>query len=131
MGCPGDQRTAGGGVLLQKSLSLVHCRGLEHFSPLATTSLQLLQPFSRRSAGVFLCQAHGAESGDQGVGLSYSDNPENFYGYELDPCTNNEIHRLPNPGGAEKTVLHPLNKDGRKHDLYQDWHSVLCISGEW
>ena len=80
----------------------------------------------------FYCQVHRTEKlGDKGVVLSYSDNPENFCGYELDPCTNNEIHRLRNPGGAEKTVLHPLNKDGRKHDRYQDWHPVLCISGDW
>jgi len=40
MGCPGDQRTAGGGVLLQKSLSSVHNESSQLFTSTHSNFIQ-------------------------------------------------------------------------------------------
>ena len=45
MGCPGNQRIAGGGVLLPQGLSSTYSRGLESFFE---SLLKLLLPFLER-----------------------------------------------------------------------------------
>ena len=74
MGCPGDQRTAGGGVLLQKSLSLVHCRVSSILAPCSNVTATPATVFDSLQV-FFTAKFIGRKNLETGVVLSIQITP--------------------------------------------------------